>query len=118
MCLGRGHLPCVAKTKFETAQTDPQRFRHLADRDRWSTAEHQVLGFADQARIGRGRLFLQNLRVIVRVRLKDQGAEKLLEVLPSLRCESKLQAAATADHLERLPPRRFQFGTEGNEAKP
>src|ERR1700751_680912 len=107
MRLGGGHLPRITKAKFETAQTDPQRFRHLADRDRRSAGAHQVFGFPNQARGGRGRLSLEKVSEVVRVRLKDQGAEKLLEVLPSMRCESKLFVVGTADHLKCLPPSRF-----------
>src|ERR1700747_890156 len=93
--LGGRHLPRIAKAKFETTQTDPQRFCHLANRDRRSPCAHQVLGFPNRAWGGRGSLFLQNVREVVRMRLKNQGGEKLLEVLPSMRCERKLLAVAT-----------------------
>src|SRR5215470_14924568 len=116
--LRRSHLSRIAKAEFETAQTDPQRLRHLANRDRRSARPHQMFGFPNQSRIGGGRLLLQNLREIMRVRLKDQSGEKLFKVLPGMGRDSKLLAVATADDLECPLPGGFQLRTEGHEAKP
>lgn len=90
MRLGRSHVPGVAKAQLETAKTHPQGLCDLGDGDGRSAGLHQMLGLPDQARIGGGRLLFQKVGEVVPASLQDQHAEKLLEVLPGMRCEGKI----------------------------